>query len=123
MADSNVYTMYLRPNSTLLRQTKHSIKKTANLTTVSLKEDRIVVFNDPLMSVVMTILCRNKTRLLLQAWKKWTVSTNVFHDYADDLRIILSRPLQTDELRYHVKIQYNSNIDYKSGFINITKLL
>jgi len=54
---------------------------------------------------IMIGVCRNRPRILSQAWAYWVKNANVIHDYAKDVRVILSRPLKSDELRSELEIE------------------
>ena len=63
---------------------------------------------------VLLIFCRNKQRLLMQAWEKWQEvvawedeekTGRPIHDYSYDLRCILSRATATNEPRKEIEIE------------------
>ena len=67
-----------------------------------LEESPVVTSFSSLGRAVLLIFCRNKQRLLMQAWEKWqnvvawrdaNKSGRPIHDYSYDLRCILSRAI------------------------------
>jgi hypothetical protein len=69
-----------------------------------MKEDSIIEFKNASTTLLVVCLLRRKARLLSYAWSLWS-SKSVSHDYANDLKIILRRPLGTDELRTELEIE------------------
>jgi CRP-like cAMP-binding protein len=68
-------------------------------------EDSIANITDKVAKSVLVVTCRNKQRLLQQAWGIWTRNTNVIHDYVVDLLTIMSRILRDDEYRTELEIE------------------
>ena len=103
--------LYVRLYSTLIRQSTSYVKiddddeDEVESEFASVKEDRVIEFREPMMHAVMIILLRNKARLLSQAFQRWYVAVDVVHDYQEDLKKILSRPMQADELRTELEIE------------------
>ena len=93
--------MYLRPLSSLIRESNPKLFRDGN---VFMKEDCIIEFRDTSTTSILTAFLRKNSRLLAQAWSRWTANT-VTHDYSKDLRTILSRPLASDELRTELEIE------------------
>ena len=54
-------------------------------------EEDLIIGVSGLARCVMLTVCRNRQRLLQQAWDTWTTTVEVEHDYAEDMRAILSR--------------------------------
>jgi hypothetical protein len=100
--DNIVGKIYLREHSTLFRKRSQPNKEGE----YSLLEDPIVEIAG-LARIIVTILCRNKQRLLQQAWSKWVKNVNppVVHDYTSDLKTILMRQLANDEMRSELEIE------------------
>ena len=103
--------LYVRLYSKLIRQSTSSVKTDddeddeVESEFASVKEDRVIEFREPMMHAVMIILLRNKARLLSQAFQRWYAAVDVVHDYQEDLKKILSRPMQADELRTELEIE------------------
>ena len=82
-------------------------------------EDPVIGGVDGLARSIMLTVCRNRQRLLQQAWDYWTVNMEVEHDYALDVQTILSHPLAENEMRTELEIEVlykwvrqNANQDY-----------
>ena len=100
--------LYIRPQSSMVRQctvkaaTDHHPPPSEY---ADVKEDTVIEFRDDVMRLIMTILLRNKTRLLGQAWDRWCAKVQVLHDYQVDLIKVLSRPAQADEHRTELELE------------------
>ena len=70
-----------------------------------IEEDPIIGGVSGLARCVMLTVCRNRQRLLQQAWDTWTTTVEVEHDYAEDMRAILSHPLKDTEMRSEFEIE------------------
>jgi hypothetical protein len=70
-----------------------------------IEEDPVIGGVEGLARVVMLCTCRNRQRLLQQAWNYWTRNTDVVHDYTKDLVAILSNPLPENEMRTELEIE------------------
>jgi hypothetical protein len=53
----------------------------------------------------MVIICRNRQRLLSQAWERWIVGAEILHDYDSDMKMILGRQIDADEKRSELEIE------------------
>lgn len=93
--------LYIRHLSSSIRETRSIQLK--NYRTYSMEED-ICIQCDHETTCLLTLFLRNKARILQQAWKKWTSET-VSHNYTSDLKIILSKQLDSDELRTELEIE------------------
>lgn len=71
----------------------------------SRSEDAVAEHIKGLLRVVMLIICRNRQRLLSQAWERWVVNTELFHDYDADMRMILGRQIDAGEKRSELEIE------------------
>ena len=69
------------------------------------EEDPIIGGVSGLARVVMLTVCRNRQRLLQQAWDYWTEKTECNHDYAKDVRAILCHPLPHTQMRSELEIE------------------
>lgn len=92
--------VYMREHSQIIRKKSHHKK-----VDYYIDEDPEVETPPGLGRLVLCILCRNKQRLLQQAWNILSKKTGVIHDYSFDLRRILSRPLPNDEPRTEFEIE------------------
>lgn len=91
--------LYLRHLSILIRESSTE----SHPDDFHMKEDSIVNIRGD-MRCITTVLLRNKARLLSQAWSRWTLRTGL-HDYAEDLKVIMSRSLGVDEFRMELELE------------------
>jgi hypothetical protein len=70
-----------------------------------IEEDPIIGGVSGLARCVMLTVCRNRQRLLQQAWITWTKTVDVQHDYTADVRTILSHPLKETQMRTEFEIE------------------
>lgn len=89
---------YIREHSKFIR----CLTPNSHLT---MAEDPIVCSLTGIARAVLVITCRNKQRLLTQAWEKWIHATGVEHDYEKDVRMILSRHIPDFEYRTELEIE------------------
>lgn len=68
-------------------------------------EDPVISINAGLAKQIIILLCRNKQRILKQAWQYWTKNANVIHDYSLDVRMILSRAISPYAKRTELEIE------------------
>ena len=68
-------------------------------------EDPVIGGVEGLARSIMITVCRNRQRLLQQAWNYWTTNTGVTHDYTEDLTAILIHPLDADQMRTELEIE------------------
>ena len=70
-----------------------------------IEEDPIIGGVSGLARCVMLTVCRNRQRLLQQAWDTWTTEVELEHDYTGDMRAILSYPLKDTEMRSELELE------------------
>ena len=70
-----------------------------------IEEDRAVEGLFGLARYIMLIVCRNRCRVLKQAWNYWVRNTEIVHDYSKDVRTILARAISSKELRSELEIE------------------
>ena len=68
-------------------------------------EDPVIGGVEGLARSVMITVCRNRQRLLQQAWDYWTANTDVSHDYVHDVTAILLHPMAADQMRTELEIE------------------
>lgn len=90
--------IYMREHSTILRvMSRHSHD--------TMIEDPIYYCKDTISRIFLIIQCRNKQRKLQIAWTRWSQYTGVMHNYMKDIQQILSRPIQSTEMRTEMEIE------------------
>ena len=101
--------LYMRLHSTNIRKWTYGEE--------TMVEDPIVLVKG-LKLCVIRIICRNRARILQQAWQRWCTNTSIHHNYAFDMRVILSRPLDRTVRRSELEIEIgykwvinNCNVD------------
>lgn len=101
-ADKLAKKLYLREHSNIIRKSQpSSSRKRFN----SSSEDPEAPIVEGLAKYIVLLLCRSKQRNLQEAWRLWMKNTDIQHDYVQDARIVLSRPLDQDELRTELEIE------------------
>lgn len=87
-----------------MREHSNIIRRSTDDVITIINEDPILE-SDDLFRYILVMVCRNKQRLLQQAWNKLVKVTGVKHDYTYDVRKILSRIIPADELRTEFEIE------------------
>ena len=104
------FDFYLRKFSTSIRQWKWGSE--------TMIEDPVVAFHSQTKEAMMILTCRNRQRVFQQAWNRWVRNTGIQHDYTTDVRAILSRRIEINDLRSELEVE----VLYKWAVKNSGKL-
>jgi len=109
------HTPYMREHSKLIRcLTRKSI--------YTIEEDPVISNLSPMTKAILVVTCRNRQRLLSQAWQRWIINTDVVHDYSKDVVAILSQIIPDDELRSELEVEVISKWAFQNQDLDPTGL-